>query len=209
MIRYNVTWRHYKYEACDTRVTNNRSHETSFVPGPDKRIEIEDKLLSFSMYELWVGAETLDDYYEVKDAFRVFSTAQSPPDIRTGSSEFLETERYGQALTFHWRKPDCRDLNGPHQDYVVELEGLDPWDKGAVELVDNTPVFESFYVQGLKPFSSYMLRVFTRNKGGFQSLASLDQRSSSIQPTKVVEFAQWYKPSPAELPFEEECDLTV
>ena len=28
-------------------------------------------------------------------------------------------------------------------------------------------------------------------------------------PTKVVEFAQWYKPSPAELPFEEECDLTV
>ena len=181
MTRYNVTWRHYKYEACDTKVTNNRSYESSFVPSPNKKIVIQDKLLSYSLYELWVGAETLDEYYEVKDAFKVFSTAQSPPDIRTGSSEFLETERYGQALTFHWRKPDCRDLNGPHQDYVVELEGLDPWDKGAKELLDNTPVFESFYVQGLKPFTSYLLRVFTRNKGGFQSLVSLDIKARTLE----------------------------
>ena len=181
MTRYNVTWRHYKYEACDIKVTNNRSYESSFVPAPNKRIVIDNKLLSYSMYELWVGAETLDDYYKVKDAFKVFSTGQSPPDIRTGSSEILETERYGQALNFHWRKPDCRDLNGPHQDYVVELEGLDPWDKGAKELVDNTPVFESFYVQGLMPFTSYLLRVFTRNKGGFQSLVSLDIKARTLE----------------------------
>ena len=94
--QYNVTWRHYKYEACDTRVTNNRSYESSFVPAPNKRLVIEDKLLSYSVYEVWVGAQTLNDYYEVQGASEVFSTGQSPPEIRTGAGEILETERYGQ-----------------------------------------------------------------------------------------------------------------
>ena len=67
------------------------------------------------------------------------------------------------------------------QDYVVELEGLDPWDKGAVKLGDNTPVFESFFVQGLKPFSTYLLRVFTRNKAGFQSRVSLDIKARTLE----------------------------
>ena len=69
---------------------------------------------------------------------------------------------------------------GRHQDYLVELEGLDPWAAGAVELVaGNTTVDESIYVPGLQAFTSYLLRVFGRNQGGLVSRVPLDIRATT------------------------------
>ena len=62
----------------------------------------------------------------------------------------------------------------------MELEGLDPWAAGAVELVaGNTTVDESIYVPGLQAFTSYLLRVFGRNQGGLVSRVPLDIRATT------------------------------
>ena len=64
VVQYNVTWLHVKYLACSPeRVHNIQNYES--VLGPSKKLIIKEKLLSYSLYEVFIEASTLNDYYKV------------------------------------------------------------------------------------------------------------------------------------------------
>ena len=161
--KFNVTWGHYKYQACAKKTTNNQSYGSQEGFYPSKKFIIDSKLLAFSTYDLYIGATTIDNEM-IDTVHTTFETRQSAPDLDITSDYQLTTDSYFQSLRFHWKKPDCRRQNGILHDYYVEMEGLDPWHKGRVDLKFNTTFSETFFVDDLESFSSYLLKVFSRNQ---------------------------------------------
>ena len=182
IVQYNVTWKHVKYLACQgRRQYDNQSYESTL--GPSEKHIIEHKLWSYSLYEVFIGAKTSNNYYSVQTVSETFETKPSAPDFDVSSDNRLKTDRFGQALRFHWRATDCRVQNGRFKDYLVEFEGLDPWSLGPMDLPTNTTPSEFIYVQNLLPYTSYMLRVYSRNHGDLVNKVPLDIEAKTLEDT--------------------------
>ena len=177
-----MTWIHVKYLACQgRRQFDNQSFESSL--GPSEKHIIEHKLWSYSLYEVFIGAKSSNNYYSVETVSQTFETKPSAPDFDVSSDNRLKTDRFGQALRFHWNKTDCRVQNGRFMDYLVEFEGLDPWALGPIALPTNTTPSEFIYVQNLLPYTSYMLRVYSRNHGNLVNRVPLDIEAKTLEDT--------------------------
>ena len=147
-----MTWRHHKYLACVTLTSDDNNKESQEGFYPSKKLIIDSKLHAFSTYDLYIGATTLDNGYEVETIHTTFDTAPSAPDLDPNPGYTPQTDSYSQALRFHWKKTDCRRQNGIHEDYILQLEGLDPWAQDKIDHINET-FGEFFFVDNLKPFS--------------------------------------------------------
>ena len=136
VIQYNVTWLHYKYLACNKKVTNTQSRGQD-LKVPSNNYIIENQLESYSKYEVFIGGTTFKNSYEVGSASAIFDTKPSEPETRLGET-VINISPGIQSLQFTWDRPDCKLQNGQFDQYYVELQGLDEWAVSNVRLLHNT-----------------------------------------------------------------------
>ena len=172
IFRYEVQWEHVKYEACDKKEVRDKSNIGSVeVPFPSRIAKTEENLHPYSTYRVFIKVTTKT--YDKINATDSFTTTAGVP-VKNEKIE-ATVERFEQALRFHWTDPDqCQYLNGRLEKYIVELQGLDPWIDQSVNLQYNDTLLGDFYAENLQPFTSYLLRVYTRNTAGLVSREPLD-----------------------------------
>lgn len=82
---------------------------------------------------------------------------------------------YTQAIKFTWTPPQpqldeatCQKQHGELDGFFVQLYGLDPWSpEGLIKQINLSDINTGlFYASQLKPFSSYKLKVYVRNRNG-------------------------------------------
>ena len=172
IFKYEVQWEHVKYEACDNdRIKDEANIGSVDVPFPSTIAKTEENLHPYSTYSVFIKVTT-GNFQRINSSASFKTEAGVPgrnPDFK-GTVETLT-----QSLRFHWSDPSqCEFLNGRLEKYQVELLGLDPWVEQVIDLPYDTTFLEDFYAQNLKPFTSYLLRVYTWNKGDLVSREPLD-----------------------------------
>ena len=172
IFEYEVQWQHVKYDACDSNIVKDEANFGSVdVPAPSTIAKTEENLHPYSTYDVFIKVTTGN--FQRINGSASFKTLAGVP----GRNEEFEgtVERYKQSLRFHWSDPaQCQFLNGRLEKYHVELLGLDPWVERAIDLPYDNTFLEDLYVQNLLPFTSYLLRVYTWNKGDLVSREPLD-----------------------------------
>ena len=172
IFKYEVQWEHVKYEACDNnRIKDEANIGSMDVSAPSTIAKTEENLHPYSTYSVFIKATTGN--FQRINSSASFKTEAGVPGR---NPEFKGTvERFEQSLRFHWSDPSqCEFLNGRLEKYHVELLGLDPWEDQVIDLPYENTFLEDLYVQNLKPFTAYLLRVYTRNKGDLVSREPLD-----------------------------------
>lgn len=179
--RYEVIWSHVKYMACiDKRKDNSAYGSTEVVI---TKLTVSD-LHPFSIYDMTIKT-TMKDGSKIVQANSTFETKMDVPDTRPRLSP--TSDRYKQAINFIWLDPDqseCIHQNGRKDGYEVELLGLDPWDLGKMEITNNKTL-DTYLAQNLKPYTSYMLKVYNKNIGNlvnFQIPLEIQERTRESQP---------------------------
>ena len=179
IFKYEVQWEHVKYEACDDdRIKDEANIGSVDVPAPSTIAKTEENLHPYSTYSVFIKVTTGN--FQRINGSASFKTLAGVPGR---NPEFKGTvERLTQSLRFHWSDPSqCEFLNGRLEKYQVELQGLDPWVEQVIDLPYDTTLLEDFYAQNLQPFTSYLLRVYTWNKGDLVSREPLDIKVISLE----------------------------
>ena len=172
IFKYEVQWQHVKYDACDhNRVKDETNFGSVDVPHPSNIAKTEENLHPYSTYQVFIKVTTGN--FQRINSSATFKTVAGVPGR---NPDFTGTvERLTQSLRFHWSDPaQCQFLNGRLEEYQVEMLGLDPWVEQVIDLPYNNTFLEDLYVQNLLPFTSYLLRVYTWNKGDLVSREPLD-----------------------------------
>ena len=179
IFKYEVQWQHDNYEACDnSRVRDEANIGSVDVPHPSNIAKTYENLHPYSSYNVFIKVTT-GNFEKINKTAHFKTEAGVPgrnPDF-TGTVDSLE-----QSLRFHWLDTDqCKYRNGRLDKYQVELLGLDPWVEDVIDLPYNETFLEDFYVHNLRPFTSYLLRVYTLNKGGLVSREPIDIKVKTSQ----------------------------
>ena len=172
IFKYEVQWEHVKYEACDNgRIKDEANIGSVDVPAPSTIAKTEENLHPYSTYSVFIKVTTGN--FQRINGSESFKTLAGVPGRNPNFKGTVE--RFQTALRFHWSDPSqCKFLNGRLEKYQVELVGLDPWMEQDVDLPYDTTLLEDFFAPNLRPFTSYLLRVYTWNKGELVSREPLD-----------------------------------
>jgi len=179
--RYEVMWAHTKYMACTEGGKDSSAYGSKEVV--ITKLKVTD-LRPFSIYDIRIKTTTKDGS-RVEEANSTFETKMDVPDTRPRLSP--TSDRYKQAINFIWQDPaesECIHQNGRRDGYEVELLGLDPWDSGKIEIASNKTL-DTYLAQNLKPYTSYMLKVYNKNIGNlvnFQIPLEIQERTRETQP---------------------------
>jgi len=181
--RYEVIWSHAKYKACQ----DGRRDESDNAVG-SKEVVITKVVINglrpFSIYDITIKATTKDGS-QIERKRKHIETEMDVPDTRPRLSP--ANVRLERAINFIWLDPEeteCIHQNGRQDGYEVELLGLDPWHSGKIEQKHNHTL-GSYLAQNLMPYTSYMLKVYSKNIGGlvnFQIPLEIQERTHETQP---------------------------
>jgi len=163
---YRVKVTHLSWLACQNgeydrdEITGVKDYEVSY-PSLDM-----SGLYPYSNYLLKLQAvDSGGSIIAEKEA--EFSTPSDVPDTKPRPSSIQGgSETYPHSIRFYWLEPadkECRHQNGRQNGYWVELRGLDPWVIEPHIIINQTIKGGDFFVDDLKPYTSYMLRVFSMN----------------------------------------------
>jgi len=97
-----------------------------------------------------------------------FTTDSDVPDIKPKTKLQGESDTYKHTIRFFWDDPspqDCIYQNGRKDGYWVELRGADPWVTEPLIIRNQSVTGNEFYVGDLMPYTSYKLRVYSKNVG--------------------------------------------
>jgi len=188
--RYTVVVEHLSWLACLLPTNDSEDSGKRNLEIFQTRLELT-RLYPYSNYNVEIQA--LDAYKAVLGTYKVDLTTKSDvPDTKPTVKLQGGSLVYSQAVRFNWNAPEqdqCRHQNGRQDGYWVELRGLDPW---VLEpfILTNQSVTGSFYHAGdLLPYTSYMLRVFSRNVGGLLNknvYLELQERTGAQVPAPPV-----------------------
>ena len=171
--RYKAYPKHLRYKACDAGVKDDAV--SAVFETFDTRVTLTE-LRPYSRYEIEViavlsGAQEKEGREKVSGKIRL-TTKQGKPETAPGRSSGVR--EFTQALKFFWLPPsdeDCKNQNGVHDGYFVELWGLDAWaksdDPAQTKTVQDT--IEEIYLPNLLPYTQYSVRVYVANEGGLRN----------------------------------------
>jgi len=181
--RYEVIWSHAKYKAC----RDGRKDKSDSAIG-SKEVVITKAVINglrpFSIYDITIKTTTKDGS-QIEAKHKHLETEMDVPDTKPRLSP--ANGRYERAINFIWLDPEeseCIHQNGRQDGYEVELLGLDPWHSGKIEQKYNQTV-DTYLAQNLMPYTSYMLKVYSKNIGGlvnFQIPLEIQERTLETQP---------------------------
>eukprot|EP00092_Neocalanus_flemingeri_P058135 GFUD01069231.1.p1 GENE.GFUD01069231.1~~GFUD01069231.1.p1 ORF type:complete len:658 (-),score=71.81 GFUD01069231.1:387-2360(-) len=178
--RYEVFWEHVKYMACIEGLKDTAAYGSKEVIVT--KIIISD-LKPFSIYDIKIKTTTHDGS-TIEQAKSTFETKMDVPDTRPRLSP--TSDRYEHAIKFIWLDPDpseCIHQNGRRDGYQVELLGRDPWESDIIKIGDNKTV-DTYFAENLKPYTSYLLRVYNKNIGNLVNQIPLEiqERTRETHP---------------------------
>lgn len=172
-VLYKVYYEHVEWKACST----NR-HDSSRGKGRGNR-EVYDitsvtltNLHPYSVYKLTVKA--LPEYNTIPagrppipdEEDKIAETVQGVPEVRPVPSS-IPISVESDNIRFYWRPPpatECEKFNSKLDGFSYILKGIDVWNVG--ESHEGTTADTSMLFRGLKPYSDYILFVYSANEEG-------------------------------------------
>jgi hypothetical protein len=132
-------------------------------------------LLPFSLYEVRVRARTTElGPEETKE----IATEQQPPSAPPLNLQLGYTLE--RSISFQWEPVDCSQRHGHILNYEYEIVGQDDWAKLERQIANTTE--PRITVEGLTPFTKYVMRVKAYNSvGGGPNTENLDAMTAKAQ----------------------------
>lgn len=116
-------------------------------------------LLPNTEYEVEVKARTTMEGPGTRSSVRTGTTQPSAAPLDLKLTQKLERE-----LAFSWQEVECSQRHGQINVYEYELLGLDNWAKLERQIANITDT--SVKIDGLTPYTKYMVRVKAYNSAG-------------------------------------------
>jgi len=181
--RYEVIYTHAKYQAC----IDGRHNEAALKSKEAVVTKVKiNELHPYSIYNVTIKT-TAKDGSQVESTSTTLETKADEPDIQPRHSPLSEIDRHPTSINFVWLDPDetnCIYQNGRRDQYEIQLLGRDPWEEDKIKIANNQS-FNQYFAQNLKPYTTYMLRVFNKNIGNLINLESpieIEVKTKETQP---------------------------